>query len=70
MDLADVLVAAADTNNGAGKTFEVYYKDTAQPVDMYQSLKTCKEIGKECKGMFSLEKTTKMIKSHYQLIKC
>jgi len=52
MDLADVLVAAADTNNGAGKTFEVYYKDTAQPVDMYQSLKTCKELGKSVKECF------------------
>jgi nucleoside-diphosphate-sugar epimerase len=52
MDLADVLVAAADTNNGAKKTFEVYYKDTAQPVDMYQSLKTCKEMGKSVKECF------------------
>ena len=52
MDLADVLVAAADTNNSAKKTFEVYYKDTAQPVDMYQSLKTCKEMGKSVKECF------------------
>ena len=52
MDLADVLVAASDTNNGAKKTFEVYYKDTAQPVDMYQSLKTCKEMGKSVKECF------------------
>jgi len=52
IDLADVLVAAADTTNGAGKTFEVYYKDTAQPVDMYQSLKTCKELGKSVKECF------------------
>lgn len=52
MDLADVLVAAADTNNGARKTFEVYYKDTAQPIDMYQSLKTCKEMGKSVKECF------------------
>jgi len=52
MDLADVLVAAADTNNGSKKTFEVYYKDTAQPVDMYKSLKTCKEMGKSVKECF------------------
>ena len=52
MDLADVLVAAAYTNNSAKKTFEVYYKDTAQPVDMYQSLKTCKEMGKSVKECF------------------
>lgn len=52
MDLADILVAAADTNNGAKKTFEVYYKDTAQPVDMFKSLKTCKEMGKSVKECF------------------
>jgi nucleoside-diphosphate-sugar epimerase len=52
IDLADVLVAAAKTNKGAQKTFEVYYKDTAQPVDMYQSLKTCKEMGKSVKECF------------------
>lgn len=52
IDLADVLVAAAKTNKGAQKTFEVYYKDTAQPVDMYKSLKTCKEMGKSVKECF------------------
>ena len=52
IDLADVLVAAAKTNNGSQKTFEVYYKDTAQPVDMYKSLKTCKEMGKSVKECF------------------
>jgi nucleoside-diphosphate-sugar epimerase len=52
MDLADVLVAAADTNNGAKKSFEVYYKDTAQPVDMFESLKTCKDMGKSVKECF------------------
>jgi nucleoside-diphosphate-sugar epimerase len=51
LDLADILVSASSTDNGSKKTFEVYYKDTAQPVDMYKSLKTCKELGhtiKEC----------------------
>jgi len=51
LDLADILVSSALTDNGSKKTFEVYYKDTAQPVDMYKSLKTCKELGhtiKEC----------------------
>lgn len=51
MDLADILVSASSTDNGSRKTFEVYYKDTAQPVDMYKSLKSCKELGhtiKEC----------------------
>jgi putative NADH-flavin reductase len=51
LDLADILVSSALTDNGSKKTFEVYYKDTAQPIDMYKSLKTCKELGhtiKEC----------------------
>ena len=52
IDLADVLVSAAETDNGARKTFEVYYKDTAQPVDMFKSLKTCKEMGKSVKECF------------------
>lgn len=52
LDLADILVTAASTDNGAKKTFEVYYKDTAQPVDMYKSLKTCKELGHSIKECF------------------
>lgn len=52
MDLADVLVEATLTNNSNKKTLEVYYKDTAQPVDMYKSLKTCKELGKSVKECF------------------
>lgn len=52
LDLADILVSASETNNGAKKTFEVYYKDTAQPVDMYKSLKTCKELGHSIKECF------------------
>jgi len=52
LDLADILVSAASTDNGAKKTFEVYYKDTAQPVDMYKSLKTCKELGHSIKECF------------------
>jgi len=52
MDLADILVSASATDNGAKKTFEVYYKDTAQPVDMYKSLKSCKELGHSIKECF------------------
>lgn len=52
LDLADILVSVAFTNNGAKKTFEVYYKDTAQPVDMYKSLKTCKELGHSIRECF------------------
>lgn len=52
LDLAEVLVAAASTSDSSGKTFEVYYKDTAQPVDMYASLKSCKELGRSVKECF------------------
>lgn len=52
LDLAEVLVASASTDNGLGKTFEVYYRDTAQPVDMYASLKSCKDLGKSVKECF------------------
>jgi nucleoside-diphosphate-sugar epimerase len=52
LDLADILVSAAFTDNCAKKTFEVYYKDTAQPVDMYKSLKTCKELGHSIRECF------------------
>lgn len=52
LDLADVLVESVLTDNSDRKTFEVYYKDTAQPVDMFKSLQTCKEMGKSVKECF------------------
>jgi nucleoside-diphosphate-sugar epimerase len=54
IDLADILVTASTSTvyNAFKKTFEVYYKDTAQPVDMYKSLKTCKELGHSIKECF------------------
>ena len=52
IDLADILVSASTTDTAFKKTFEVYYKDTAQPVDMYKSLKTCKELGHSIKECF------------------
>lgn len=52
LDLADVLVESVLTDNSDKKTFEVYYKDTAQPVDMFKSLQTCKEMGKSVKECF------------------
>ncbi len=52
LDLAEVLVSAAISEEASGKTFEVYYRDTAQPVDMYASLKSCKELGKSVKECF------------------
>jgi|TARA_Y100000389_G_scaffold19477_1_gene16866 nucleoside-diphosphate-sugar epimerase len=52
IDLADILVSSCLTKNSNEKTFEVYYKDTAQPVDMFKSLKTCKDMGKSVKECF------------------
>jgi putative NADH-flavin reductase len=52
IDLADILVSSCLTKNSNEKTFEVYYKDTAQPVDMFKSLKNCKEMGKSVKECF------------------
>jgi nucleoside-diphosphate-sugar epimerase len=51
-DLAEVVVNAASSDAAAGKSFEVYYADTAQPVDMYASLQTCKSSGKSVKECF------------------
>mgnify|MGYP006076767239 CR=1 FL=1 len=51
-DLSEVLVECILTNKSNSKSFEVYYKDTAQPVDMYKSLKKCKEMGKSVKECF------------------
>merc|ERR1712216_697182 len=37
--LAEVLVAAASSTGAGGKTFEVYYRDTAKPVSLDEVLK-------------------------------
>ena len=48
-----MLVVQASADSGAaGKSFEVYYSDTAQPVDMYASLQYCKSQGKSVKQCF------------------
>ncbi|EKX49261.1 hypothetical protein GUITHDRAFT_68057 [Guillardia theta CCMP2712] len=52
LDLADILTAAALSKDADGKTFEVYYRDSAQPVDMYASLQSCKALGKSVKECF------------------
>jgi len=51
-DLAEVLVGAATSDAAGGKSFEVYYSDTAQPIDMYASLQSCKGLGKSVKECF------------------
>lgn len=51
-DLSEILIESALSKDSGSKTFEVYYKDTAQPVDMYKSLQKCKEMGKSVKECF------------------
>jgi nucleoside-diphosphate-sugar epimerase len=51
-DLSEILIESVLSNDSCSKTFEVYYKDTAQPVDMYKSLQKCKEMGKSVKECF------------------
>jgi nucleoside-diphosphate-sugar epimerase len=45
-DLADLLIEAAASPEARGTTFECYYRDTAQPVDIAQSLAECRKLGK------------------------
>jgi nucleoside-diphosphate-sugar epimerase len=45
-DLADLLIAAASSPDSRGTTFECYYRDTAQPVDIAKSLVECRQLGK------------------------
>lgn len=52
LDLADLLIAAASSPAAAGTTFECYYRDTAQPVDIRASLGRCKELGKSTQECF------------------
>lgn len=51
-DLSEILIESTLSKYSGSKTFEVYYKDTAQPVDMYKSLQKCKEMGKSVKECF------------------
>ncbi len=45
-DLADLLIEAAASPEARGTTFECYYRDTAQPVDIAKSLAECRQLGK------------------------
>jgi hypothetical protein len=45
-DLADLLIEAAASPDARGTTFECYYRDTAQPVDIAKSLAQCRSLGK------------------------
>jgi len=52
LDLADLLIASASSPSTSGTTFECYYRDTAQPVDIRASLGRCKELGKSTQECF------------------
>jgi hypothetical protein len=51
-DLADLLIAAASSPDARGTTFECYYRDTAQPVDIAKSLVECRQLGKSTQECF------------------
>ena len=51
-DLADILVNSLDNPNTFDKTFESYYRDTIQPVDIQKSLKICNDKGRSNEECF------------------
>jgi len=51
-DLADLLIEAAASPDAKGTTFECYYRDTAQPVDIAKSLAQCRSLGKSTQECF------------------
>lgn len=51
-DLADLLIEAAASPEARGTTFECYYRDTAQPVDIAKSLTECRQLGKSTQECF------------------
>ena len=52
LDFAEVLVNAGSDPAASGVTFECYYRDTAQPVDMFASLQKCQSMGKSTEQCF------------------
>jgi nucleoside-diphosphate-sugar epimerase len=51
-DLADLCINAATSSDTARTTFEAYYRDTAQPYDINESLKICTSKGKSIEECF------------------
>lgn len=50
-DLAELLIASAASPDTRGTTFECYYRDTAQPIDIAKSLAQCRQLGKSTQVM-------------------
>lgn len=51
-DLADLCINAAQSKDTASKTFEAYYRDTAHPFDISESLKKCTATGRSMEECF------------------
>ncbi|EKX33762.1 hypothetical protein GUITHDRAFT_120027 [Guillardia theta CCMP2712] len=52
LDVAEVLVASAMGDKVRDVSFECYYRDTAEPVDIYSSLQSCRSMGKTTRECF------------------
>jgi putative NADH-flavin reductase len=52
LDLADLCINSIFNENTKDTTFEAYYRDTIQPVDVKKSLTTCMELGKSLEECF------------------
>jgi nucleoside-diphosphate-sugar epimerase len=51
-DLASLCINAAKDPSAASTTFEAYYRDTAQPYDIQESLEKCTSMGKSMEECF------------------
>jgi len=52
IDLADLAINSINNPNTKDTTFEAYYRDTIQPVDVKKSLTSCMELGKSLEECF------------------
>lgn len=52
IDLADIAINSINNPNTFGTTFEAYYRDTIQPIDVKKSLETCVGLGKTMEECF------------------
>ena len=52
VDLADLCIKTIDNPNTYGTTFEAYYRDTIQPIDVKKSLEMCVGLGKSVEECF------------------
>lgn len=52
VDLADLAINSINNPNTKDTTFEAYYRDTIQPVDVKKSLTSCMQLGKSLEECF------------------